>query len=82
MMQEFDISDLGLLSYYLGIEVEQQGGHITLKQSAYAKRVLQQFGMIDCNPTKIPMEPRMKIGKDEEGTLVDSTEYRRVIGFI
>lgn len=45
MMLEFDMSDLGLLSYYLGIEVEQPKGRILLKQSAYAKKILSQFGM-------------------------------------
>ncbi|KAL9258099.1 Retrovirus-related Pol polyprotein from transposon TNT 1-94-like protein [Drosera capensis] len=45
MMTEFEMSDLGLLSYYLGIEVEQTKGQIKLKQSAYAKKVLSQFGM-------------------------------------
>jgi hypothetical protein len=45
MMIEFEMTDLGLLSYYLGIEVEQKEDHITMKQSGYAKKVLMQFGM-------------------------------------
>ncbi|KAG6489199.1 hypothetical protein ZIOFF_050459 [Zingiber officinale] len=40
MMIEFEMSDLGLLSYYLGIEVEQQKSQILLRQSAYAKKIL------------------------------------------
>lgn len=40
MMGEFEMSDLGLLSYYLGIEVGQGVNGITLKQTAYAKKVL------------------------------------------
>jgi len=56
MMGEFEMSDLGFLTYYLGIEVEQQKAGITIKQSAYAKKVLDQFGMASCNPVKIPME--------------------------
>ncbi|KAL9257081.1 Copia protein-like protein [Drosera capensis] len=55
MMTEFERSDLGLLSYYLGIEVEQKKGQINLKQSAYAKKILSQFGMIESNATKYPM---------------------------
>jgi len=50
------MSDLGFLTYYLGIEVERQKAGITIKQSAYAKKVLDQFGMASCNPMKIPME--------------------------
>jgi hypothetical protein len=40
MMGEFEMNDLGLLSYYLGIEVGQGVNGITLKQTAYAKKVL------------------------------------------
>jgi len=80
MMQEFDMSDLGLLSYYLGIEVNQQADHISLKQTAYVKRVLKQSGMEDCNATKYPMEAKLQLNKDEGGTPIDATQYRRVIG--
>ncbi|KAG6512493.1 hypothetical protein ZIOFF_030614 [Zingiber officinale] len=80
MMTEFEMSDLGLLSYYLGIEVEQQKSRILLRQSTYAKKILSQFKMADCNATKHPMEPKTQLHKDLEGTLVDATEYRRVIG--
>jgi hypothetical protein len=44
MIGEFDMSDLGLLSYYLRIEVEQDGRSIAIKQSGYAKKVLIWFG--------------------------------------
>ncbi|KAG6531025.1 hypothetical protein ZIOFF_004795 [Zingiber officinale] len=80
MMTEFDMSDLGLLSYYLGIEVEQQKSRILIRQSAYAKKILSQFQMSDCNATKQPMEPKTQLHKDLEGTPIDATEYRRVIG--
>ncbi|KAG6471963.1 hypothetical protein ZIOFF_069416 [Zingiber officinale] len=75
MMTEFEMSDLGLLSYYLGIEVEQQKSRILLRQSTYAKKILSQFKMADCNATKHPMEPKTQLHKDLEGTPVDATEY-------
>ncbi|KAG6494785.1 hypothetical protein ZIOFF_042546 [Zingiber officinale] len=80
MMAEFDMSDLGLLSYYLGIEVEQQKNRILLRQSAYAKKILSHFKMADCNATKHPMEPKTQLHKDLEGTPIDATEYRHLIG--
>ncbi|KAG6533188.1 hypothetical protein ZIOFF_007054 [Zingiber officinale] len=80
MMTEFEMSDLGLLSYYLGMEVEQQMSRILLRQSAYAKKILSQFKMTDCNSTKHPMEPKTQLHKDLEGTPVDATEYRCIIG--
>jgi hypothetical protein len=80
MTKQFEMSNLGLLSYYLGIEVSQQERCLTLKQTGYAVKVLTQFGMMDCNPTKYPMEQRAQLHKDPDGQLVDATEYRRVIG--
>ncbi|XP_023518088.1 uncharacterized protein LOC111781633 [Cucurbita pepo subsp. pepo] len=80
MAKEFEMNDLGLLTYYLGIEVDQRKDCIMRKQSTYAKKLLQQFKMIECNPTKYPMEAKSQLEKDAEGNLVNSTKYRHVIG--
>ncbi|KAG6469829.1 hypothetical protein ZIOFF_070760 [Zingiber officinale] len=80
MMTKFEMSDLGLLSYYLGIEVEQQKSQILLRQSAYAKKILSQFKMADYNATKHPMEPKTQLHKDLEGTPVEAMEYMHIIG--
>lgn len=40
MAEHFEMSDLGNLSYYLGIEVNQQEEYVELKQEAYAKKIL------------------------------------------
>ncbi|KAL9268860.1 Copia protein-like protein [Drosera capensis] len=80
MLTEFEMSDLGLLLYYLGIEVEQKKGQVKLKQLAYTKKILSQFGMSECNATKYPMEPKLHLHKDSEGVPVDATEYRRIVG--
>nr|GEV01728.1 hypothetical protein [Tanacetum cinerariifolium] len=80
MKNEFEMSDLGLLAYYLGIKVSQKKWGITLRQTAYAKKILEQFGLQDCNPTRIPMEPKLKVDNDKGGESIDPTEYRKVIG--
>ena len=80
MKELFKMSDLGLLSYYLGIEVHQKLGEITLCQEAYAKKILEKCGMEECNPTHVPMEPRLKLSKRSEAPAVDATEYRSVVG--
>ncbi|XP_051127950.1 uncharacterized mitochondrial protein AtMg00810-like [Andrographis paniculata] len=80
MMSEFEMSDLGLLTFYLGIEVAQEQDWIILKQSSYMKKVLDQFGMGECNATRIPMEQKIQLHKDPEGEPVDETEYRQIIG--
>ena len=81
MQQKFEMSDLGLLSYYLGIEVKQGESSISLFQSGYAKKILEKMGMEDCNPCHVPMEPRNKMSKHGNGDPpVDDTLYRSVIG--
>ncbi|GKA44214.1 putative RNA-directed DNA polymerase [Tanacetum coccineum] len=80
MKNEFEMSDLGLLAYYLGIEVSQKKWGIALRQTCYARKLLEQFGMQYCNPTKSPMEPKLKVDNDEGGEEIDSTEYRRLVG--
>ena len=79
MFGEFEMSDLGMLHYYLGIEMAQENGVIMIKQTAYAKKILEQFRMLECNPTKYPMEPKIHLHKDEKGQPVDASEYRCVI---
>jgi hypothetical protein len=59
----FCMSDLGILSYYLGIEVRQGERGIKLQQSAYAKKILEKVGMDDCNSCATPMETRLKLSK-------------------
>jgi Reverse transcriptase (RNA-dependent DNA polymerase) len=76
----FSMSDLGLLSYYLGIEVCQTPTRTTLNQSGFAKKVLEKCGMKDCNSTQIPMEPRLKLNKDSLEPPVDVTLYRSIVG--
>ncbi|GJV52340.1 putative RNA-directed DNA polymerase [Tanacetum coccineum] len=80
MKAKFEMSDLGLLSYYLGIEVNQQETGITLKQEAYARSILTKTRMIKCNPNKRPMEHKLKLTKDGEGELINPTEYRSIVG--
>nr|GEW63484.1 ribonuclease H-like domain, reverse transcriptase, RNA-dependent DNA polymerase [Tanacetum cinerariifolium] len=74
------MSNLGLLAYYLGIEVTQTNGDISIKQSAYANKILKEAGMIDCNETLIPMDPRTRLTKVTEGTMVNSIKYQSLIG--
>ncbi|GJV50200.1 ribonuclease H-like domain, reverse transcriptase, RNA-dependent DNA polymerase [Tanacetum coccineum] len=80
MQEQFEMSDLGLLAYYLGIEVTQKWGEISIKQTGYATKILKDTGMLDCNDAKIPMEPGLKLTKLSKEKFVDPTEYRSIIG--
>ncbi|WVZ96400.1 hypothetical protein U9M48_042040 [Paspalum notatum var. saurae] len=76
MKKEFKMSDLGPLSFYLGIEVQQVEGVITLSQGAYAERIVEKAGLTGCNPCAIPMDPKTKLSDNSEEPPVDGTEYR------
>lgn len=80
MRNIFEMSDMGKLSYYLGIEVKQGAGFIELKQSGYAKKVLERAGMSQCNPCKFPMDPKERLAKDEGGRAVDATKFKSLVG--
>jgi hypothetical protein len=80
MQKLFKMSDLGLLSYYLGIEVTQAEGEIKLCQRSYAAKIIEMAGMSDCNSCQTPMECRLKLIKDDGSALIDATLYRSVIG--
>ena len=80
MNAKFEMSDLGLLSYYLGIEVCQKDNSISLNQQAYAKNLLTKTRMLNCNPTKSPMDHKLRLTKEGDGNLVNPTEYRSIVG--
>jgi hypothetical protein len=80
MKNTFRMSDLGLLSYYLGIEVRQNTSGIMLAQSAYAKNILEKAGMEDCNACHVPMEAHLKLSKASTAPPVDANKYRSIVG--
>jgi hypothetical protein len=69
----FQMSDMQLLSFYLRIEVHQGDFGITLRQTAYAKHIVELAGLTDCNPALTPMEERLKLSRDSTTEEVDAT---------
>ena len=86
MKELFEMTDLGHLSSYLGIEVSQRKGGIILSQKAYALKILDESGMLEANASDTPMEARFVFRKtskrDEEDStkMINSMEYRSMIG--
>ncbi|XP_066342195.1 uncharacterized mitochondrial protein AtMg00810-like [Miscanthus floridulus] len=74
------MSDLGVLSYYLDIEVRQGKEALTLDQSAYTSKLLEWSGMAECKPCVTLMEERLKLTKASTTAKVDATLYRSIIG--
>jgi hypothetical protein len=80
MKRRFLMSDLRLLSFYLGFEVRQDAGGITLRQAHYAKKILEMAGMADCKAAATPMEERLRLSRDSTVKEVDVTLYRLIVG--
>ncbi|XP_058003631.1 uncharacterized protein LOC131180053 [Hevea brasiliensis] len=80
MMVEFEMTDLGLMHYFLSIEVVQSTNGIFVSQKKYLREVLDRFQMKDCNPVSTPTEFGLKLDKDHEGKKVDSTLYKQIVG--
>jgi hypothetical protein len=76
----FDVTDLGLLHYCLGIEVWKQPHKIFISQTRYALKILEKFKMEDCNPNKTPMEVNLNLSKDDEFEVVNEFFYHQLVG--
>ena len=80
MASRFRMSDFGVLSYYLGIEVRQGKEALMLGQSAYALKLLERSGMAKCKSCVTPMEERLKLTKASTVAKVDATLYQSING--
>jgi hypothetical protein len=79
MNQSFHMSDLGNLSYYLGIEFKQGRHEIELYQSACTAKLLDRVGLGSCNGCAAPIESRLKLSKRSSSPLVDAMTYSNII---
>ncbi|GKA22000.1 retrovirus-related pol polyprotein from transposon TNT 1-94 [Tanacetum coccineum] len=80
MHDEFEMSMMGELNFFLGLQIKQMEDGIFFNQSKYIKEMLKKFGLEESKPMKTPMSSNTKLTKDEECELVDSTKYRGMIG--
>ncbi|KAL8125779.1 hypothetical protein AgCh_013165 [Apium graveolens] len=71
MKEEFEMTDLGLMKYFLGIQVKQSSGEITLCQERYIDDFLKKFHMENCKPMDTPMAANQKLQLDDGATKVD-----------
>jgi hypothetical protein len=80
MKIEFEMTDLGMMKYFLGIEVNQFEDGIFICQTKYAKDILKRFRMVNCKPVVTPIATGTKLSKNDEGSCVDPTLYKRLVG--
>ncbi|GJY31750.1 retrovirus-related pol polyprotein from transposon TNT 1-94 [Tanacetum coccineum] len=76
----FEMSMMGELNFFLGLQIKQMEDGIFFNQSKYIKEMLKKFGLEDSKPTKTPMSTEIKLTKDDEADSVDSSKYRGMIG--
>lgn len=80
MMAEFEMSDLGMMHYFLGIEVLQSSVGILISQKKYVGEILDKFQMKDCNLMNTSSKFGLKLNKDDGGKKVNSTLYKQIVG--
>ena len=68
MKKKFEMRDLGLMKYFLGIEVSQTDDGVFFCQTKYSNDVLKRFKMLNCKPTSTPVAIRFKLSKEDKGT--------------
>jgi hypothetical protein len=80
LIAEFEMKDLGLVHYFLGLEVWQSPEKIFLNQGKYAVEILKRFDMLECKSMNTAMETKLKLLVDTSSELIDAMLYRQVIG--
>nr|GFA25074.1 hypothetical protein [Tanacetum cinerariifolium] len=72
--------DDGEMTFFLGLQVNQSPCGIFINQSKYVLEILNKYGMKSCDHTGTPMEIKDKLDLDQNGTPIDVTKYRSMIG--
>jgi hypothetical protein len=80
MESEFQMSMMGELTFFLGIQVKQMKQGTFVYQSKYTKDLMKKFNMAGLKPVSTPMSSVASLGLDEDGKAVDQTEYMSMIG--
>jgi hypothetical protein len=80
MMQKFEMSMMGELTYFLGFQVRQLKDSTFISQTKYTQDLLKRFGMKDAKPAKTPMVTNRHIDLNKGGKSVDQKAYRSMIG--
>nr|GEV28327.1 retrovirus-related Pol polyprotein from transposon TNT 1-94 [Tanacetum cinerariifolium] len=80
MSSKFQMSMMGQMSFFLGLQVSQSPGGIFINQSKFAQEILKKFGMDSCDSVDTPMVDRLKLDEDLLGIPVDQTRFRSMVG--
>nr|GEV50948.1 retrovirus-related Pol polyprotein from transposon TNT 1-94 [Tanacetum cinerariifolium] len=76
----FEMSMMGEMTVFFGLQVNKSPRGIFINQSNYVLEILKKYGIESCDPVGTPMEIKDKLDLDQNGTPVDATKYRSMIG--
>ena len=80
MIKEFEMTNIGLMTYYLGIKIKQREYKIFVSQEKFEKDIPKKFKMEDCAKVNALVKCGVKLSKNDEGEKVNSTTFKSPIG--
>jgi hypothetical protein len=80
MQNEFEISLLGELFFFLRLQIRQRNQGIFISQTKYIREMLKRSIIEDCKPIITPMKTSCKLSKDDDSKSTDQRQYRSMIG--
>ncbi|GJT46764.1 putative ribonuclease H-like domain-containing protein [Tanacetum coccineum] len=80
MHDKFQMSSMGELTFFLGLQVKQKEDGIFINQDKYVAKILRKFGFTNVRTTSTPMDTDKPLLKDSDGDDVDVYLYRSMIG--
>jgi len=80
MQDEFEMSMMGELKFFLGIQINQCKDGVYVHQTKYTTELLKKFKLEDCKVMNTSMHPTCTLSKEDTGSKVDQKMYRGMIG--
>ena len=80
MKEEFEMTNMGLLKYFLGIEVEQDENGIFISQEKYVNEVLEIFNMQESKAAITPTVMGLKLSREDNSKDFDPSLYKSIVG--
>jgi len=78
--EEFEMTNLGKLTYFLSMEFTEISEGMVMHQMKYESDILKRFNMVSCNSSSSPDENNLKLVIKEEEELVDPTLFKQIVG--
>ena len=80
LAREFKMKDMGLMHYFLGMEVWQKDGEVFVSQGKYANEILRRFHMEKCKPMQTPLVGNWRKEDATSGEVVVAIVYQQLVG--